>query len=276
MTIRGFFLFACLMLPIASMADNSCRGVDLRRPDLNRPQTQEFINSDGKETDSGLCASFSSALLTSQQLGISINPVDYAFKGGVARLSHSDNDLAFCRQAAVDAYLGKKQTSFIQSYSDFVHQVNGKLDASTSIGDMSASDLQKIGQWLDGVCGQRIQSPSLDFTTKDLNPNDPSATAPAMGDQIDQLLDTGHFISYTYSFVQTNRCVSSDGQRISLRSDSRANGRSYSMLSFSDRSQSRFKGHSQHLFELGCRSENHEKCYGCEQLLYWRICCRAD
>jgi hypothetical protein len=208
MTIRGFFLLSCLLLPVASssFADSSCHGVDLRRPDLNQPQSQVFKDADGKVTDSGQCANFSSALLTSQLLGISINAIDFAFQNNLTIMDRDRNSPGFCRQEAVDAFLAKKQNGFIQVFGDYVRQVSGQIPIH--LIEMNPSDLQKVTQWLNDICGERIQDPPGEWTTIDLKPkgsiavayNYPMMDAAEMGDKIDHLLDAGRFVSYTHSF----------------------------------------------------------------------------
>lgn len=205
MILRRLFLLGSLFLPVASFAANSCRSVDLRRPELNRPQSQVYI-ADGKEIDAGLCASFSSALLTSQLLGISVNPVDYAFQNNLTMLDRSRKSPGYCRQKAMDAYLGKKQSDFIQAFADYVRQVNGQVP--THLVEMDPNKVQKVVQWLNNICGERIQGPPDEWITIDLRSGSSVATtssypmmsASEMGDKIDQLLDAGHFVGYTHAF----------------------------------------------------------------------------
>ncbi|NJL25065.1 MAG: hypothetical protein HC902_07755 [Calothrix sp. SM1_5_4] len=136
-------IFVCaltfLSLPHAASAQSRCRAIDLRVPGLNRPQSQIFKSADGKEVDSGMCASFSNSLLVSQRLGIAINPVDGAVRSTLSILSRMNQELAeilktgryegACRQAAVDIYLEKEGGSnFTQAFSDFVHRLNPNAD----------------------------------------------------------------------------------------------------------------------------------------------------
>lgn len=215
----------------AATADGSCRAVDLRRPDLNRPQSQIFISADGTETDSAMCASFSSALLISQVLGISVSPVDYAFQSSLPKILEaikqfhqlgvptsediseinsalqSNKKIGFCSQEAVDAYFGKKQNYFIQAFNDSVHQINSSKSAS-DFEQMLVSELQKLGQWLNDICSKRIQSPPHEFLTIETKaanyvPNQPGYTLMSksgVGGEIDRLLNAGHFVSYVHAF----------------------------------------------------------------------------
>src|SRR5262249_5316079 len=155
-----------------------------------------FKNAGGKEIDSGLCASFSSALMTSQRLGTSINPIDYAFQNIVARKAETKVP-GFCRQSSVDTRLGKEPNDLIQVFSDVVR---GKV-GPTEFYEMKESDKQKTDRWLNDICGERIPRPAIEFALIDLKPKDWSGvnygntklmSASEMGDEIDSWLDKGH------------------------------------------------------------------------------------
>lgn len=211
-------LLLVILMGFGASADNSCRGRDLRHPELNRPYTQVFLNAEGKVTDSSQCASFSSALLMSQQLGVSINPVDAAVQNSIAILAREDKKLAdlfksqhlgYCKQMAVDTYLKKEQNNFIQIFNDFVHHLNPNVDAY-GYSEMTPNELQKISQWLDGICGERISIGSFIFSRIDLKPGDQTTVSPSeggslmsaieLGEKIDGLIDAGRFVSYTHGY----------------------------------------------------------------------------
>lgn len=69
---------------------------------------------------------------------------------------------------------------------------------------MNADELQKVIQWLNGICGQRIQAPDFKWTAIEISnpsvPGDMGMSATEIGDKIDQLLDKGHFVSYKHAF----------------------------------------------------------------------------
>jgi hypothetical protein len=185
---------------------NTCRAVDLRQSDLNRPQSQVFMDVDGMEADTNFCGYFSSALLISQQVGISVSQIDYTFQIIVNGRS-DQKPLGFCGQKAVDAYRGRNSQDFVQAFADFVHQLNpnAKIDPN-GLFEMNKSEKQKIGQWLDKVCGERIPMPTFKTTTIGLKTEgllqvvDELMSATEIGEEIDRLLDKGQFVSYGHGF----------------------------------------------------------------------------
>ncbi len=207
--------FLGLVVGFTASAETQCRSVDLRRPELNQPQVQVFRDAHGKLSDSGMCASFSAALMVSQQIGVSINPVDYAFKSVMGIVSRLDKSLSFqhqglCAQATVNAFLSENKDSFVQNFNDFVIQISPVSDAS-SFGQMDNTRLEEASKWLRSVCNRRLSEPPLQHfgiqlrvegaeLAEFLMPEGYSLMSKSeMGEEVDRLLDQGNFVQYTHS-----------------------------------------------------------------------------
>jgi hypothetical protein len=104
-------------------------------------------------------------------LGISINPVDYAYQNLLVMMDRSKTALGLCKQKSLDANLGREANDFVQVFSDFLHPFHGKVNTQ-SFAEMSDKDRGAIGRWLDAICGERIQRPPIQYTTIDLKPKD--------------------------------------------------------------------------------------------------------
>lgn len=194
-------------------SDTVCQGVDLRRPDLNRPYLQHYLNADCTESDTRFCATFSSTLLISQQLGVSVSAIDRVFQNAMLRTSNPKMSRpGFCKQENIDKYFGKPTNNFVQAFADFIHKLEPKVEVrSNAIIEMNVGEQQKISQWLDAICGERIPERGFDMPSADLKSKDytgPTQIRPGytmmseseMGEKIDQLLNAGQFVQYTHGF----------------------------------------------------------------------------